>query len=98
PVFSRVAPDRHPVAAHQIHLVAFLGLCVSQRVERGVGNHLEPGRIRISNYFCLGTYRSSANANTGEEPHRRLPPCSYGRSHPIVVWTRSVAEDRSIGP
>ena len=33
-----------------------LGVCVSEHVERGVENHLEPCRIRISNYFCLGTY------------------------------------------
>ena len=44
-----------PLASHQIHLVTILGLCVSERVERGVGNHPEPCRIRISNYFCLGT-------------------------------------------
>jgi transposase len=43
---------------HPIHVVAFLGFCVSQRVERGVGNHPEPGRIRISNYFSIGTYLS----------------------------------------
>src|SRR4030095_11335705 len=49
-------PDRNPLASHQIHLVTVLGVCVSERVERGVGNHLEPCRIRISNYFCLGTY------------------------------------------
>ena len=49
-------PDRNPVASHQIPLVTVLGVCVSERVERGVGNHLEPCRIRISNYFGLGTY------------------------------------------
>src|SRR6266567_6752395 len=55
-------PDRNPVAPHQIHLAPVLGLCVSERVERGIRNHPEPGRIRISNYFCLGTYMPS----TGE--------------------------------
>src|SRR5438552_14595333 len=52
-------PDRNPVASHQIYLVTVLGLCVSERVERGVGNHPAPCRIRISNYFCLGTYKES---------------------------------------
>src|SRR5713101_6692223 len=51
-----IKPDRNPLAAHQIHLAPVLGLCVSERVERGVRNHPEPSRIRISNYFCLGTY------------------------------------------
>src|SRR6266478_3407723 len=49
-------PDRNPLAPYQIHLAPVLGLCVSERVERGIRNHPEPGRIRISNYFCLGTY------------------------------------------
>src|SRR5215475_11555463 len=57
PLFSGVEPDRNPVAAHQIYLVAVLGICVSQRIERGVRNHPEPCRIRISNYFCVGTYK-----------------------------------------
>src|SRR5262247_2483978 len=57
PLFSGVEPDRNPVAAHQISLVAVLGICVSQRLERGVRNHPEPCRIRISNYFCVGTYK-----------------------------------------
>src|SRR5215510_9963403 len=56
PLFSGVEPDRNPVAAHQIYLVAVLGICVSQRIERGVRNYPEPCRIRISNYFCVGTY------------------------------------------
>src|SRR6266446_6398970 len=54
-------PDRNPVAAHQIHLAPVLGLCVSERVERGVRNHPEPSWIRISNYFCLGTYVPSTH-------------------------------------
>src|SRR2546428_10931703 len=49
-------PDRNPLAPHQIPLAPVLGFCVSERVERGMRNHPEPGRIRISNYFCLGTY------------------------------------------
>src|SRR5438874_11198024 len=63
PVFSGVEPDRKPVAAHQIHLVAFLSLCVSQRVARGVGHHPEPCRIRISNYFCIGTYQRNSGGS-----------------------------------
>src|SRR2546430_4145918 len=51
-------PDRDPLASHQIPLVTVCGLCVSERVDRGVGRHPEPGRLRISNYFCLGTYAS----------------------------------------
>jgi hypothetical protein len=31
---------------------------VSERGEGGVGSHPEPGRIRIPNYFCLGTYNA----------------------------------------
>src|SRR6266851_8469940 len=50
-------PDRNPVAPYQIHLAPVLGVCVSERVERGMRNHPKPGRIRISNYFCLGTYQ-----------------------------------------
>src|SRR5712664_4311353 len=50
-------PDRDPVASDQIHLVTVFGLCVSERVDRGVGRHPEPSRLKISNYFCLGTYR-----------------------------------------
>src|SRR6266511_3521826 len=49
-------PDRNPLAAHQIHLATVLGLCVPERVERGVRSHPKSCRIRISNYFCLGTY------------------------------------------
>jgi hypothetical protein len=49
-------PDRNPVAAHQRPLAPVLGLGVSEGVARGVRNHPEPSRIRISNYFCLGTY------------------------------------------
>ena len=49
-------PDRHPVAAHHIHLAPVLGFCVPERVERGVRSHPKSCRIRISNYFCLGTY------------------------------------------
>src|SRR6266571_8235287 len=60
-------PDRNPLAPHQIHLAPVLGLCVSERVERGIRNHPEPGRIKISNYFCLGTY------NVGPPDRRRLP-------------------------
>src|SRR4030095_5868952 len=52
-------PDRDPLASHQIHLVTVCGLCVSERVDRGVGRHPEPGRLRISNYFCLDTYKTS---------------------------------------
>src|SRR5712664_314935 len=52
-------PDRNPVAPYQIHLAPVLGVCVSERVERGIRNHPKPGRIRISNYFCLGTYYSN---------------------------------------
>jgi len=53
PVFSGVKPDRNLVATHQIYLATLLGLWESQCVERGVGSHLEPCRIRIPNYFCL---------------------------------------------
>src|SRR5882724_6356844 len=49
-------PDRDPVASDQIHLVTVFGLCVSERVDRGVGRHPQPSRLKISNYFCLGTY------------------------------------------
>src|SRR5262245_802743 len=69
PLFSGVEPDRNPVAAHQISLVAVLGICVSQRLERGVRNHPEPCRIRISNYFCVGTYREGTKPDAlGRKP------------------------------
>src|SRR6266436_309896 len=55
-------PDRNPLASHQIHLAPVLGLCVSERVERGIRNHPESGRIRISNYFCLGTYETPSSS------------------------------------
>src|SRR2546428_8553447 len=61
-------PDRNPVAPHQIPLAPVLGLCVSERVERGMRNHPEPGRIRISNYFCLGTYRMDSHSTPTPEP------------------------------
>src|SRR2546428_13785774 len=51
-------PDRNPVAAHQIRLATVLGVCVPERVERGVRSHPKSCRIRISNYFCLGTYEA----------------------------------------
>src|SRR5438128_11804310 len=44
------------MAPHQIHLASVFGVYVPECVERGIRNHPEPGRIRISNYFCLGTY------------------------------------------
>src|SRR6266566_5415366 len=47
-----------PLASDQIHLVTVFGLCVSERVDRGVGRHPEPRRLKISNYFCLGTYQA----------------------------------------
>ena len=52
-------PDRDPLAPHQIYLAPVLGLCVPERVERGIRNHPEPSRLRISNYFCLGTYQEA---------------------------------------
>jgi Ca-activated chloride channel homolog len=30
---------------------------VPQRLDRGIGRYPEPCRIKISNYFCLGTYK-----------------------------------------
>jgi hypothetical protein len=51
-------PDRDPVASDHIHLVTVVGLVVSERVGRGVGRHPEPSRLKISHYFCLGTYAS----------------------------------------
>src|SRR4029453_6550430 len=54
-------PDRDPLASHQIHLVTVFGVCVSERVDRGVGRHPEPGRLRISNYFCLDTYKPTVS-------------------------------------
>src|SRR5947208_11511459 len=50
-----------PLASDQIHLVTVFGLCVSERVDRGVGRHPQPSRLKISNYFCLGTYHCIAN-------------------------------------
>jgi hypothetical protein len=41
---------------------------VSERAERGVRNHLEPSRIRISNYFCLGTYNKIVGGRKGWRP------------------------------
>jgi len=65
-VFSCMKPDRNPLAAPQRPLAPVLGVGVLERVERGGRSHPEPSRIRISNYFCLGTDISSEFSRENE--------------------------------
>jgi Group II intron, maturase-specific domain len=48
-VCSGVHSACKPLATDPIHLAPVLSLCVSERAERGVRNHPEPSRNRISN-------------------------------------------------
>jgi RNA-directed DNA polymerase len=55
---------------------------VSQRFERGVGRHPESGWIKISNYFCLGTYKENLETNL-KTLHEKLVNDTYG-PQPVV--------------
>jgi hypothetical protein len=56
PVCSCTASDRNTLAAYHIHLAAFFGIAVPERLERCVGKHPEKLWVKIPNYFCLSAY------------------------------------------
>src|SRR6266478_3602872 len=55
-VCSCTQPDRNTLATHQIPLVTFFCLSVYGGPARGIGTYLERFRVKIPDYFCLGTY------------------------------------------
>src|SRR5215510_2187518 len=84
------------MATHQIYLVTFLGLCKSECIERGVRSHLEPCRIRIPNYFCLGTYcwrcRLFLTPNIGQKTYTSV--VSLYRVHSLFGRTKAFVLSR----
>ena len=69
------------MAAHQIPLVTFFCVSGYGGSARGIGTDLERFRIKIPDYFCLGTYRTCLERPPNRKATVRREPCT-GRGDP----------------